>query len=142
MSTAETAARGAAWMIPASLLSRGLGLVATLILIRFVSPTDYGEVSAAAVVVWTVNQVTTLGVGVYAIANRSATREDMFHATLIHVSLGVLALLALWVLRKPLSPVFEPRTCTATSRASRRRRSSIAWPSCPSAWPSERSDFG
>ena len=107
MSTAETAARGAAWMIPASLLSRALGLVATLTLIRFVSPTDYGEVSAAAVVVWTVNQVTTLGVGVYAIANRSATREDMFHATLIHVTLGVLALVALWFLRKPLSPVFD-----------------------------------
>lgn len=106
-STAETAARGAAWTIIASLLSRGLGLVATLILIRFVSPEDYGEVSAATVVVFTVNYVTTLGVGIYVISNRNTTREDMFHSTVIHVTLGVLALLALWVLRKPLSPLFE-----------------------------------
>jgi lipopolysaccharide exporter len=107
MSTANTAARGAAWTILASLLSRGLGLVATLIMIRFISPEDYGEVSAATVVVFTVNYVTTLGVGIYVIANRSATREDMFHATVIHVALGVVALLALWVLRKPLSPLFD-----------------------------------
>ena len=107
MSTTETAARGAAWTIIASLLSRGLGLVATLILIRFVSPEDYGEVAAATVVVFTINYATTLGVGVYVIAKRDATREDMFHATAIHVTLGVLALLACWVLRKPLSPLFE-----------------------------------
>ena len=107
MSTTETAARGAAWTIIASLLSRGLGLVATLILIRFVSPEDYGEVAAATVVVFTVNYATTLGVGVYVIAKRDATREDMFHATVIHVTLGVVALLALWVLRKPLSPLFD-----------------------------------
>ena len=93
MSTAGTAARGAAWTIIASLLSRGLGLVATLILIRFVSPEDYGEVSAATVVVFTVNYVTTVNVGIYVIAHRDATREEMFHSTLIHVTLGVLALL-------------------------------------------------
>jgi PST family polysaccharide transporter len=107
MSTERTAARGAAWTIGSSLLSRGLSLVGTLLLIRFVVPTDYGEVSAATVVVGTINQITTLGVGIYVITNRGATREDLFHATFIHASLGVVAFVALLVLGKPLSPFFD-----------------------------------
>ena len=107
MSTAKIAARGAAWTIATSLLSRGLGLIGTLVLVRFVAPGDYGEASAAMVVVLTINQLTTLGVGVYAIATRDATREDLFHATFIHVSLGLLAFLVLVLLGKPLSPLFD-----------------------------------
>ncbi len=106
-STETTAARGAAWTIGSSLLSRGLSLVGTLLLIRFVVPDDYGEVSAATVVVGTINQITTLGVGIYVITNRNATREDLFHATFIHAGLGIIAFFALLVLGKPLSPLFD-----------------------------------
>ena len=74
MSTAQKAARGAAWTIASSLVSRGISLVGTLVLIRFVSPSAYGEAAAAVVVVGTVNQFSTLGVGVYAIAKKEATR--------------------------------------------------------------------
>src|ERR1700742_5117983 len=108
MATARVAARGAAWTIVGSLLSRGLGLAGTLILIRFVSPKDYGEVSAATVIVWTVNQLTTLGVGVFAIAKRATTREEIFHATVIHVSLGLFAFLTLCILGRSLSPPSTP----------------------------------
>jgi PST family polysaccharide transporter len=107
MATARIAARGAAWTIASSVLSRGLGLVGTLVLIRFVSPDDFGEVSAAAIVVATINQLTTLGVGLYAVANKDVSREEMFHATAIHVTLGLLAIGIVTVLGKPLAPLFD-----------------------------------
>src|SRR5579871_5361509 len=107
MATARIAARGAAWTIASSVLSRGLGLIGTLVLIRFVSPADFGEVSAATVVVATINQLTTLGVGLYAVANRNVTREEMFHATAIHVTLGLLAIGIVTLLGKPLAPLFD-----------------------------------
>lgn len=106
MSTEGIAARGAVWTIGSSLMSRGLAIVGTLVLIRFVVPGDYGEVSAATIVVGTINQITTIGVGIYVVTNRNATREDIFHATFIQVSLGLLAFLALIVVGRPLSPLF------------------------------------
>jgi len=107
MATARIAARGAAWTIASSVLSRGLGLIGTLVLIRFVSPSDFGEVSAATVVVATINQLTTLGVGLYAVANKNVSREEMFHATAIHVTLGLLAIGIVTLLGKPLAPLFD-----------------------------------
>ena len=100
-------ARGAAWVIACSVLARALGLIGTLVLVRFVAPDDYGEVSAAVAVILTVNQFTTLGVGIYVIATRDVTRAEVFHATVIHVFLGAIALLALLLLGKPLAPVFS-----------------------------------
>jgi lipopolysaccharide exporter len=107
MSTTRTAALGAAWSIASGVLSRGIGLVGTLVLIRFVSPADFGEVSAAMVVVLTVNQFTTLGVGMYAIAHRDITREEFFHASFIHLALGLLAFFVVTLLGKPLGPLFD-----------------------------------
>lgn len=107
MSTTRKAAKGAAWSIASGVVSRGIGLIGTLVLIRFVSPADFGEVSAAMVVVLTINQFTTLGVGMYAIAHRDITREEFFHATFIHIALGLLAFLVLTVLGKPLGPLFD-----------------------------------
>jgi lipopolysaccharide exporter len=106
MSTTRIA-RGAAWTIASSVISRALGLIGTLILTRFVARQDYGEVSAAVMVVLTINQFTTLGVGIYVITAREITREEVFHATVIHVSLALIALLTLLVVGKPLSPVFD-----------------------------------
>jgi PST family polysaccharide transporter len=106
LTTARTVAKGAAWTIGSSLFSRGLTLVGTLVLIRFVAPSSYGEASAAVVVVGTINQLSTLGVGIYAIATRDATRDDLYHATFIHVVLGLLAFFGALLLAKPLSPMF------------------------------------
>ena len=107
MSKAGIAASGAAWTILSSLFSRGISMVGTFVLIRYVVPGDYGEASAASVVVSTINQITTLGVGMYAISNRDATREEIFHATFIHVTLGLIAARVLLFLGKPLAPLFD-----------------------------------
>lgn len=106
MSIEGIAARGAAWTIGSSVLSRGFALVGTLVLTRFVVPDDYGEVCAATIIVGTINLVTNINVGTYFIAKREAGREDAFHGTLIQLALGLLAFLILIVAGKPLSPLF------------------------------------
>src|SRR4051794_38356659 len=106
MSTEAKAATGAAWTIASSLLARAFGMVGTFVLIRFVAPGDYGEACAASVVVQTVNQIAMLAVGIYVIAQRGVTREEVFHATFIHILLGVVAAAALLVLGAPIAPLF------------------------------------
>jgi lipopolysaccharide exporter len=106
VSTTRAAARGAVWTIGTSLFSRLISLIGTLVLIRFVAPESYGEAWAAVILVGTVNQIGTLGVGIYVIVTRDASREEMFHATFIHVGLGVLAFVLSLVLARPLGPHF------------------------------------
>ncbi|HJZ86471.1 MAG TPA: oligosaccharide flippase family protein [Polyangia bacterium] len=110
MSLARKAFRGAAWSIATSLTARVLGLVGTLVLVRYLRPDEYGEVSAASVLVLTASQFSTLGVGQYVIANPKAPRPVVFHATLIHITLGLVALAAVVALRGPLGPVFDAPT--------------------------------
>jgi len=76
--------------------SRALGLIGTLVVTRFVSPTEYGEVTVAAVLVMTANQFSTAGLGQYIVARPDAPREAAFHATVFHVVLGVAALVLLF----------------------------------------------
>ena len=70
------------------MVSRVVGLVGTLLIVRYPDPDDYGVVSAASVLVATANQFTTLGIGIYLIAHRDAGREAAFHATFLHLALG------------------------------------------------------
>lgn len=88
----KRAVRGAAWTIASSVSTRALGLVGTLLLVRYLTPDEYGVASAAAVLVMTANQFSTLGVGWYIIAHPKSGRAAAFHATVIHLSLGLIAL--------------------------------------------------
>lgn len=89
MSLARKAIRGAFWTITGGVGSRALGLIGTLVVTRFIAPSDYGEVTVAAVLVLTANQLSTLGLGQYLIANPNAKKSAGFHATVFHVVLGV-----------------------------------------------------
>jgi PST family polysaccharide transporter len=71
--------------------SRAIGLAGTLIVTRFVAPAEYGEVTVAAVVVMTANQISTIGFGQFLIARPRAPRSTAFHATVFHVGLGIVA---------------------------------------------------
>jgi len=75
--------------------ARALGLVGTLVVTRFVSPADYGEVTVAAVLVMSANQLSTVGLGQYVVSRPDADRPMAFHATTFHLLLGALALGAL-----------------------------------------------
>jgi lipopolysaccharide exporter len=87
--------RGALWTIGAGMGSRALGLAGTLIITRFVAPAEYGEVTVAAVLAMTANQLSTIGWGQYLVSRPDASRSMAFHVTTFHVCLGVLALAAL-----------------------------------------------
>jgi lipopolysaccharide exporter len=101
-SLAVKAAGGAAWTIATGVGSRALGLVGTLALTYFVARTELGEVADAAVAVVLANQFSTLGVGQYYISRRSVDDAVAWHATVAHLSLGVVALAAVLALGHPL----------------------------------------
>ena len=97
--------RGSFWKVLSSLLTRLLGVVGTLILTRYLAPSEYGEVSAATVLAMTASQFATLGVGTYLVTHPDADREVMFHCTLVHVVLGFLALAIVLPLGHNLAPL-------------------------------------
>jgi PST family polysaccharide transporter len=101
-SLATKAARGAAWTIATGVGSRALGLAGTLAVTYFVARDELGEVSDAAVAVLLANQLSTLGVGQYYIARPTAGRDVAWHATLVHVTLGAVALTGVLCLAHPL----------------------------------------
>src|SRR5262245_66653080 len=99
MATAHKAVSGVAWTIVTGGAGRLLGLCGTVVLTHFLAPDVCGDVSAASVAVITANQFSQLGVGMFIIANRDCGRRVIFHATVIHLSLGVLDFLGVLALR-------------------------------------------
>jgi PST family polysaccharide transporter len=87
--------------------SRAIGLFATLLVTRFLSPSEYGEVTVAAVLVMSANQFSTAGLGQFIVARPDAARGAAFHATVFHVLLGVVALVVLLALADPLGAAFD-----------------------------------
>jgi lipopolysaccharide exporter len=79
------------WTVSAGIGSRAVGLAGTLVVARFIEPSDYGEVTVAAVLVMTANQLSTLGFGQLLVAKPEAPRSLAFHVTALHVGFGVLA---------------------------------------------------
>jgi len=93
---------GALWTIATSAGSRALGVVGTLILTRFIAPDAYGDVAVATTVILTANQLSTLGVGQYVLANPASGPAATFHAVVCHVALGAVVFGAVVLWRHPL----------------------------------------
>jgi lipopolysaccharide exporter len=118
---AHQAVAGAMWGSAASLMARALSLVGTVLIVRFLTPAEYGAIQSAAVAVLTASQFATLGVGPYIVTFPRAGRAVVFHATVIHVSLGAAALALVWACAgrlgitfdAPLLPRFVPGLCLA-----------------------------
>jgi PST family polysaccharide transporter len=104
------AVRGVAWMVVTGVIARAIGLVGTLVLVRFVSPNDYGEFAVASALVMTCNTLSTVGVGPYIIANREMGRDEVFHATLINGVFAFAAFAVAVVFARPLAPFFGAPT--------------------------------
>lgn len=102
MSLLNKAVRGAAWTIGASVTTRGVGLVGTLVLTRFLAPDVMGEVAAASIAVMTANQLSIIGFGQYIIAKPDAGPSAVFHATVFNLLFAVLALTGVLVAMRPL----------------------------------------
>jgi lipopolysaccharide exporter len=106
-SIAHTAVAGAMWGSAASLLARALSLVGTVLIVHYLTPAEYGAIQSAAVAVLTASQIATLGIGPYIITFPRAGRGVVFHATIIHVALGALALALVWAFAERLGVVFD-----------------------------------
>lgn len=98
-------ARAVAWNVVTGIGARIVGLVGTLVLARFIAPDEYGEVSVAAVCVVTARQFSTLELGQYLIVKGHEERDAAFHATVVHLALGLAALVAVFVTRDLFGPM-------------------------------------
>lgn len=104
MSSVAQVAKAVAWNTVTGLGARVVGLVSTLVLARFMSPSDYGEVSTAVICVGTAVQLSNLQFGQYLIARGYKEDGVAFHAALLHVVLGWAAIFGVFLLRDPLGP--------------------------------------
>src|ERR1043165_9740340 len=105
MSVAAQAARGVAWNMLFGVGARMIQLAGTLVLTHIIDPDAYGAVLAASILVVTAGIFTSFAFGQYLIARR-APSEIAIRAMVVHVSLGVLAMVVVYVLRDPLGRYF------------------------------------
>jgi lipopolysaccharide exporter len=103
MSLAQAAVRGAAWTMVLNLLARGIGLIGTLVITRYLAPGAVGEVQVAVVLVTTAHFFSLLGLGHYIVSKPDAGPEAAFHSTVITAGTGVLAIGGAVLLRGWLS---------------------------------------
>lgn len=107
MVSANKAAHSIAWTIATGLGSRIVGLVGTLVLTRYLAPSDVGEVSAAHVIVYSTMGFLTFGVGVYLIAKPDSGRDVAFHATVLHIGMGIIGAAVAYAARYKLAPAVD-----------------------------------
>ncbi len=106
-SLANKTASGAAWTIVTNLGSRALSLIGTLILARFIDPTDYGEVLGASVLAASALAVSNLGLGQYLVANPKAGREEAWHVTFYCVGTCMLTLAGICLVGERIGTKFQ-----------------------------------
>ncbi len=106
MSVAKHAARGVAWNMLFGVSSRMIQLVGTLILTRFIAPGEYGDVLTASIAVMTAGVLTSFAFGQSLIAKKSSP-EVAFQAMVVHVVIGVVAMVAVCAARGPLGDFLD-----------------------------------
>src|SRR5512147_663766 len=106
MSVARQAVHGVTWNMALGVSTRVLQLVGTLILTRFMTPADYGAAITASIVVVTASAFTSFAFGQYLIAKR-ASPEVAAQAMVLHLGLGLAAMVFVYVLRGPLGNLLD-----------------------------------
>jgi lipopolysaccharide exporter len=106
VSIAKQAARGVAWNMLFGVSSRMLQLVGTLVLTRFIAPHEYGAVLTASIAVMTASVLTSFAFGQHMIAKKSSP-EVAFQALVIHVTIGLGAMIFVYAVRWPLGEWLE-----------------------------------
>jgi len=94
-------------MLVGKIVANVAGVVGTILVINLLDrgvngKLEYGEAMAAFIVVATASQITTLGVGQFIVVKTAHRRDLAFHATTIHITLGVIAMVAVYLARDPL----------------------------------------
>jgi PST family polysaccharide transporter len=94
MSLAQKAARGALWTVISSMGGRVIGVFGTLVMTRFLHPSQIGEVNDAAILAMTASWFTIWGFGQYAVVKGRGTDtvEVTWHAVVAYAVLGTISL--------------------------------------------------
>ena len=77
ISTSKRAAIGAGWVIAWRMVSRNLGLISTLVLVRLLQPSDFGLVALASGLIASVDSLSAIGVA-DALIRANAPDRDMY----------------------------------------------------------------
>lgn len=99
--------RGAVWMILFKWVERGLGLLSTLILVRLLSPADFGMVSMALSFIFMAELLSAFSFDVALIQNQSATDEHFHSAWTANILLGGAISLLMLCLAVPISHFYK-----------------------------------
>ncbi len=103
MSLAKKAAAGVIWNFATGMGARIFSFAGTLYVVRYISPDVYGAVNLAAATTMIMSQLLNLNFGQYLIAKRDHSEEVPFHATFLHLVLGVIMVAVLILFRAPLA---------------------------------------
>jgi lipopolysaccharide exporter len=102
--------RGSIWAITARWVMRGTGLVSIIILARLLTPSDYGVVAIAMLIVTMVEVLNQTGQYAAIIRHPNPTREHYDSAWTVSLLLGFLLALLIWALIPFATTYFrEPR---------------------------------
>ncbi len=107
MPLADRAFGGAFWSILTGLLSRGLGLVGTLVMTHYLAPNVMGEVATATVLAFTASWATQLGFAKYLIVRATEGTEQVFHVLVLSLALVGVPLLLLVITANWLAEWFS-----------------------------------
>ena len=108
-STERRMVRGAAWMVLFKLTERSLGLVSTLILVRVLSPHDFGLVAMATSFIFMAELLTGFGFDVALIQNQAAEDRHYHTAWTCNVLLGFSIFLVMLAAAAPIAAFYaEP----------------------------------
>lgn len=102
--------RGAAWMVLFKLFDKSLGLISTLILVRLLTPADFGLVAMAMSFVTMAEVLTAFGFDLALIQNKDAGDEHFHTAWTLNVIFGALASVVLLALAWPAAHFYENPT--------------------------------
>ena len=93
-SLTQKVARGALWTILTSIGGRAVGVLGTLVMTRFLNPSQIGEVNDAVIIALTANMISIWGFGQYAVVKGRGddTAEVTWHATVAYMVVGAVAL--------------------------------------------------
>jgi PST family polysaccharide transporter len=93
-------------MLVGKLVANVAGIVGTIVVINLLDAdsgkAEYGLATAAWLVVATASQITTLGIGQFVVVKARDRPDLAFIATVIHVALGVVSMIAVFYYREPI----------------------------------------
>lgn len=110
MTLAKRTTIGIFWNFSEQLSKRGIGILVTLLLARFLTPADYGLVGMMAVFLAVASQIMESGFKQAIIRKANATQEDFNTAFYANLVLGIFSYLLLFGLAPLISAFYnEPR---------------------------------